>query len=166
MQNKSQEAYYKKNKEKILAAQKRRREDFPEKDKEVYRRYYEKKKLEDPTYFTRKSRERYNKNKERYRELAKRSRDKLRAEMIAAYGGKCACCGEAEPVFLTIEHKNRDGKKHRELAGNTPTAVYADLRRRGWPQDDYELLCFNCNRASWVLGVCPHRARKVEANNE
>lgn len=29
---------------------------------------------------------------------------KIRSEMIAAYGGCCACCGETEPAFLSLDH--------------------------------------------------------------
>lgn len=74
-------------------------------------------------------------------------------------GSVCNCCGEAEKVFLTLEHRNRDGSKHRLSVGNTSAQVYADLKKRGWPKDDYELLCFNCNRGAWVLGACPHRLK-------
>lgn len=95
----------------------------------------------------------------KHRGRAKQDRAKLRRELIQAYGGKCTCCGEAEPAFLTIEHKNRDGAAHRKrLSGSQSCgyAVYVDLKRRGWPQEDYTLLCFNCNHAMWKLGVCPH----------
>lgn len=66
---------------------------------------------------------------------------------------------------MTLEHKNRDGKAHRlALSGGKnnswSAAVYNDLKRRGWPTDDYyTVLCFNCNHASWKLGTCPHQAK-------
>lgn len=34
--------------------------------------------------------------------------------------------------------------------------------RRGWPMDNYALMCFNCNRALWTLGECPHKRSKCE----
>jgi hypothetical protein len=108
----------------------------------------------------------YWKNPDKYRKSATKSRSKLREEMIIAYGGYCACCNESEATFLTIEHKNRDGKQHREAVGNTPTCVYRDLKKRGWPKEDYELLCFNCNRASWEQGICPHRRAKLAADQK
>jgi hypothetical protein len=83
-------------------------------------------------------------------------------EFIAEYGGKCSCkgCVETHEVFLTLEHKRRDGSRHRQAFG-TSTEVLRDLKRKGWPKRNYCLLCFNCNRARWQLGYCPHE-RKVE----
>lgn len=97
-------------------------------------------------------------NPAKYCEMARRVRVNLRAKVIEAYGSKCACCGESEPAFLTIEHTRRDGAAHRRsLAKSNSAGIYWDLKRRGWPTDGYELLCFNCNHASWKLGICPHR---------
>jgi hypothetical protein len=43
----------------------------------------------------------------------------LRAELIAAYGGRCACCGESESIFLDLDHVNNDGKEDRQRRGNS-----------------------------------------------
>lgn len=57
---------------------------------------------------------------ERQSKQARRRR--LRAEVIAAYGGRCACCGEATPEFLSIDHVNNDGAQHRrEINGGGST---------------------------------------------
>ena len=101
----------------------------------------------------------YRKDLERFREYARDARQRLRLEFIVAYGGKCACCGEKEVAFLTVEHKRRNGKQHRDKYGSS-AQILAYLRRRGWPKRDYECLCFNCNRASWELGICPHRSKR------
>lgn len=83
----------------------------------------------------------------------------LRAEMLAAYGSACACCGEAETVFLDLDHVHNDGAAHRREAGNS-TQVMLHLRRRGWPKGDFQLLCCNCNQGKARNGgVCPHEAR-------
>lgn len=75
--------------------------------------------------------------------------------MVAAYGGRCACrnCPETDPAFLTLDHVNGDGKEHRAIVGSH---AYADLRRRGWPQDGFRLLCWNCNSMTRFAQVCPH----------
>lgn len=105
------------------------------------------------------SKARYDENPERARENSRRSqargRARLRAELLAAYGGRCACprCPETNQAFLTLEHVNRDGGKHRKQVGSHS---YADLRRRGFPQEGYTLLCWNCNAGSRFTGVCPH----------
>lgn len=83
--------------------------------------------------------------------MRKRNRD----ELVAAYGGKCSCpaCPEGNPAFLTLEHVNRDGGEHRKRVGSH---VYADLRRRGFPQEGYTLLCWNCNAMTRYGKTCPH----------
>lgn len=79
----------------------------------------------------------------------------LRDECFAAYGNRCACCGEARPEFLSIDHINgRKSSLHR--AGITGKAVYKWLKARGFPKDEFRLLCYNCNCARGHLGYCPH----------
>lgn len=82
---------------------------------------------------------------------------RIRLEAIAAYGGVCRCCGESAPQFLTIDHIDNDGAAERKGdRTRTGTKFYLDLRRRGWPRDKYQLLCFNCNCAKGIFGACPH----------
>jgi hypothetical protein len=81
---------------------------------------------------------------------------RVRDECLSAYGSACACCGETMRQFLTIDHINGRGvedEKHRELKG---FRLVDNLRSRGWPRDNYQLLCFNCNCAKGLYGVCPH----------
>src|SRR5438128_10416570 len=72
------------------------------------------------------------------------ARLKLRREFLDAYGGKCECCGEDREVFLTLEHKRGDGIAHRAKFGRSSTQALRDLKRRGWPQKHYGILCWNC----------------------
>src|SRR5262245_20214343 len=44
-------------------------------------------------------------NREKHNEYSKRCNRRLRAEMILAFGGRCECCGESQPEFLTLDHK-------------------------------------------------------------
>lgn len=96
------------------------------------------------------------------RESAQRNGKRLRweqkLEFIAAYGGKCSCCGEREPAFLTVDHINGNGAEHRRTLGHMATGVkfYSVLKRQGWPREAYRLLCFNCNSAIGIYGRCPH----------
>lgn len=92
-------------------------------------------------------------------EAKQRGRDnflKLKREMLKAYGPNCTCCGESREVFLTLEHLNRDGAAHRKQVGGGANS-YRDLRRRGWPQEGFTVLCMNCNWATRFGGVCPHK---------
>src|ERR1700676_1312209 len=58
--------------------------------------------------------------------------DDLRREVIAAYGGVCYCCGEAELDFLALDHANRDGKKDGKRGRNW----YLKLKREGFPHKE------------------------------
>ena len=78
----------------------------------------------------------------------------LKTEVIAAYGGRCVCCGVDEPRLLTIDHSNRDGKEHRKQLGRKN--VYQFLKEQGWPQDGYRLLCISCNWVTRYGEPCPH----------
>lgn len=97
------------------------------------------------------------KNKERLRAIRKREREKLKADTITAYGGKCECCGEEHLVFLTIDHPDGDGAEKRRTEGHRGgTQQYRRLRAAGFPPG-YRVLCWNCNAAEHILGACPHR---------
>lgn len=83
---------------------------------------------------------------------------RLQFEAIEAYGGfRCACCGETEPMFLTIDHINDDGKAHRARIQSTGGAkLYKSLRDEGWPKG-FRVLCMNCNQGRYRNGgACPH----------
>lgn len=79
---------------------------------------------------------------------------KLRKECITAYGGKCECCGEIQFHFLTIDHINGGGRKHRGKASGTN--YLREIRKLNFPTG-YRVLCYNCNSAMYTLGYCPHK---------
>lgn len=85
---------------------------------------------------------------------------KLKRDFVEAYGGKCACCGETELGFLSLDHVGGGGRKHRLVMtkgrGGGTQVLLSDLRRRGWPKG-FQVLCYNCNLASGFLRVCPHK---------
>lgn len=89
-------------------------------------------------------------------ENVKRTWLEVKMAVIQAYGGACACCGESEPGFLTIDHVKGDGKEHRATVGRG-YKLYTWLRNNEFPKDDYQLLCYNCNCSRGQYGVCPHR---------
>lgn len=102
------------------------------------------------------SRKRYEKNRESILSREARRRRELRAEVISAYGGRCACCGITGTEFLSIDHLEGNGRAHHKEAGSTK-AVYEDVKRAGFPAA-YQVLCMNCNCARFVFGVCPHQS--------
>lgn len=81
---------------------------------------------------------------------------RLKAEVIGAYGGCCSCCGEKNPAFLTIDHMNNDGSEHRRTIKTS--RIYSWLKKRGYPKEGFQVLCFNCNCGRYVNGgICPHQ---------
>ena len=101
---------------------------------------------------------------------AKQVRDQIRAEVLAAYGGKCECCGEATPEFLTIDHIYNDGNNHRKEGqytreGTPGPSLYRTLRKEGFPKGRVQILCWNCNCAKGKYGSCPHQKEKTNAGD-
>lgn len=94
------------------------------------------------------------------RETQRRYDAKLRLRVIAAYGGRCSCCGEPEPAFLTIDHRHGVPAHHRKASGERllGRGLYLSIIREGCP-DDYRVLCWNCNAATAIYGTCPHETR-------
>lgn len=80
---------------------------------------------------------------------------KVKAEMVEAYGGKCVCCGESNPVLLALDHINGNGQSDRAMNGRG-RVMYARLKKLGYPRDEYRLLCHNCNMSLGFFGYCPH----------
>lgn len=89
-----------------------------------------------------------------------KSRNELKRQAISHYSKgqmKCACCNESGLGFLTIDHENGGGNKHRKALGRAASQFYRWLRTNGYPAG-YQVLCFNCNIARGLFGVCPHKA--------
>lgn len=83
----------------------------------------------------------------------------LRDETFAAYGGACcACCGESQIQFLSLDHINGNGNKHRKETGNAGGhRFYRVLKKQGFPPG-YQVLCMNCNCGRHRNGgICPHK---------
>ena len=95
------------------------------------------------------------------RAAMKTRRQRIRAEVLAHYGGQCACCGEPEPAFLQIDHINGGGTKHRKELG-LGGRIYEWLRKHGFPAG-FRVLCANCNAAIAHGGICPHQLTGIPA---
>lgn len=98
--------------------------------------------------------------------LAKDYRTQLKAKIYAGYGGgECACCGEMEISFLSIDHTNNDGYTRRKAKiYGSGAMVYGWLWKQfkttgKWP-DGYQILCMNCQHGKARNGgVCPHTSK-------
>lgn len=83
-------------------------------------------------------------------------------KVFMAYGGyRCACCGETEKSFLTIDHMNNDGAKMRkEGIHNHTSKLYRWLKDHGYPKG-YQILCMNCQVGKLRNnGICPHQVTR------
>ena|ERR1700722_17206710 len=97
----------------------------------------------------------YDKDRDHANELRENRKQVLRDQVFTAYGNKCTCCGETVREFLSIDRTNGGGTQHRREIGGTE-AFYYWLRRHGFPQDEFRLLCMNCNFSFGMYGYCPH----------
>jgi hypothetical protein len=82
-------------------------------------------------------------------------------ECYDRYGGrKCACCGESELDFLSIDHINNDAYLQKKLdPAARHLALY--LKANGFPPG-YRVLCMNCNHGRKRSGgACPHERGSV-----
>lgn len=93
----------------------------------------------------------------KYRAQQKKYRLHSRDVVIAHYGSKCACCGEANKGFLTIDHVDRKVPEL-EIVGRKlgSWALYLYLINNNFPEG-YQLLCTNCNLGIQWWGICPHK---------
>ena len=77
---------------------------------------------------------------------------------------QCACCGEKQIKFLTIDHINGGGNKHRREI-NSPN-LYRWLIKNNFPQG-FRVLCYNCNCGRVRNeGICPHQVEREEADKK
>ena len=100
---------------------------------------------------------------ERRKGINKRFNERAKTIIFNYYGKSCICCGETEPLFLTLDHINNDGRQDRPKDGSTSIwyKKIATLIRTGKPRKDLRVMCYNCNcgRAR-NRGICPHQVVK------
>jgi hypothetical protein len=97
-------------------------------------------------------------------ERLKKFRDAQKDVVLTHYGKKCACCGETHEAFLTIDHINGGGSRHRREFRLYPSyKLYRWLISNRFPSG-FQLLCFNCNIAKEHLGYCSHEKERNKAD--
>lgn len=109
------------------------------------------------------SNEWHRKNRYRYREKnnarMRSNYKKLKQKIFEHYGNFCTCCGESAQEFLTLDHINSDGHIQRKNYGRGVNFFRYVLKML---PIDLTVLCFNCNCAKGIYGICPHK--KEESN--
>ena len=113
--------------------------------------------------------EKYKKSPERrkkQRETDTLLRKKDRNLVLIHYGGsppKCACCGESNIHFLTIDHINGGARREQKLKirPNSSHALWRWIIKNDFPPE-FRVLCYNCNcgRARFRDGICPHKRKE------
>lgn len=105
---------------------------------------------------------------ERRREYVKQWNREQKRIAFEHYGGvRCACCGETNPGFLTMDHIAEDGAVHRKkIFAHTKDGrgrIYNWLKKNGYPIG-FQVLCFNCNCGrAYNGGICPHKIAEAAA---
>lgn len=93
----------------------------------------------------------------------KEYRRKIRFEVLKKYGGQCKCCGESRLEFLAIDHVKKNGAQERKSLYGTNFGAshrwFLKLKREEI-RIDLQVLCHNCNIASFQFGECPHEFRE------
>lgn len=95
-------------------------------------------------------------NQQAHKTRVREANLRIKAEVMACYGGVCACCGESSLDCLEIDHVEGNGKAHRaELRAQGMSLAagpqfYYWLRRNGYP-GGFQVLCEVCNRAKGAM---------------
>ncbi|MET0604183.1 MAG: hypothetical protein ABW167_19520 [Baekduia sp.] len=89
-------------------------------------------------------------------------------KLMDALGGVCACCGERELAFLTLDHIGGNvPSEHFKADGKSRLSakhLFKLIEAKGFPRNRYRVLCFNCNVATAHGRTCPHElAREATA---
>lgn len=100
------------------------------------------------------------------KERARLKRIDDKKKCIAVYSNgtmACACCGEKHMAFLTLDHVNNNGEKHRRKTASGGTSFYCGLVKRSFPDKKLlRVLCWNCNCGRQLNGgICPHEGHGV-----
>lgn len=107
------------------------------------------------------------KNKDAVKKRARERVIEVKMKVYSHYSQgvpRCKCCGETEVKFLSVDHINNDGAKHRRTmrrgkkGGGTGsgTQLYYWIIRNGFPKV-FQILCLNCNFGKRFNGICPHK---------
>lgn len=83
----------------------------------------------------------YKQHKEYFKEYMQILHEKQKKIIFEHYGKRCEICGQNNEKFLTIDHINGGGNKHRK---NTNGNMYYWLIKHNFPSG-FRILCYNCN---------------------
>ena len=173
-----QKKYRLEHKEQIREYFKEYRQIHREHKKELCLKYYQEHKEEickKSKEWAETHKEQVKRNQKEYRETHKDRNElehkRITIDVLSHYSEgqpKCACCGESQIEFLTIDHINghtendvrtkfisKSQPYYRFIAGYK---LYRWLRQNNYPKG-YQVLCYNCNcgKNRTKDKVCPHK---------
>ncbi|GAG27721.1 unnamed protein product, partial [marine sediment metagenome] len=108
------------------------------------------------------NRKSYRKHCTAYRATRRAYCASLRRDALQAYGNKCACCGEEQELFLSIDHIDGGGTQHRKeiSGGKGGHHFYLWLKEEEYPPG-FQTLCCNCNWGKYRNNnTCPHQEKR------
>lgn len=128
-------------------------------DKEYYQKNKESRKM-----YSKKYRQ---ENKEKYREYFKKTNTKIKELVYNHYSNEvieCACCGEKEIDFLSLDHIYNNGAKHKKKIKGGGFSILRWAIKNNFPPI-FQLLCMNCNVSKGKKAnncKCIHQIRREE----
>lgn len=130
--------------------------------KEYQQQYYAEHKEE----IKARARQYYKVHREEQRARQNTKKAQIRDVVLHHYGARCVCCGVTEQQFLTIDHIDNNGATHRRtLYGrNTGSSFYRWIIKNNFP-DNLQVLCYNCNVAKGLYGLCPHQEKEFASGS-
>lgn len=148
------------DREKVEAAIKRLHEQEAER-KERHRERFRQWHKDNAEYHNERSKQWYRDNSIRAKETQKSYNNNLRLKCLQYYSHSitpyCMCpgCNVTTYEFLSIDHINGGGDKHRREIGHHN--LYRWLINNNFPPG-FQILCLNCNMAKNSYGKCPHES--------
>ena len=98
--------------------------------------------LNNPILYRKSAKKYYDSHKEQIIKHIKKRNEQFKFQVLNHYGDKCVCCGESHEEFLTIDHINGGGNKHRKKFGISRISEW--LVKNNYPEG-FQVLCMNCN---------------------
>lgn len=104
------------------------------------------------------------KRAKQYQKVGKVINQDRKLKAFLRYGGiYCVCCGISNPVFLSLDHIENNGSKHRKTVGKRAANFYTWLEENNYPPG-LQVMCHNCNHGKFINGgICPHQYEKTTA---
>jgi hypothetical protein len=79
-----------------------------------------------------------------------------RINLIKVLESKCACGGESDSKYLTIDHINNDGYLKRHIRTKEHREAVRLYEQTLLIPQELQVLCWDCNTAKAIKGFCPH----------